>query len=96
MWRKNLITVIAHFNRGKATPFPEKLKGIGGEGSVYYREDSDNTDGGVIVVSYDTFNSSLIFEAFKEHLAENELSAIAMQKVGDGRFFFSWTESHIF
>lgn len=90
-----MITIIAHFNKGTTTPFPSKLKGISGEGSVFTNENLYN-GGGVIVVSYNTFDAELVFQAFKEHLAENDMSAFAMQKVGDEKFFFSWTQSYIF
>ncbi|GAB0154606.1 hypothetical protein [Marinobacterium sp. BA1] len=89
-----MITVIAHFNRGDAGPFPDLLKGISGEGSVF--TNSQIGEGGVIVVSFDTDNPELVRQAFENHLADNDLSALAMQRVGDNQFCYSKTQSHIF
>ena len=88
-----MITVIAHFNIGEAGPFPDLLKGIAGEGSVFTNSIGE---GGVIVVSFDTDNQDIVRQAFENHLAENDLSALVLQRVGDNQCFYSNTQSHIF
>lgn len=89
-----MITVVAVFTKGVAGPFPETLNGIAGEGSVHTNDQVG--EGGVIVVSFDTDNEDLVREAFENHLRNNELSAFAMQRVGDFEFFYSKTKTHIF
>jgi len=89
-----MITVVAHFTKGEAGPFPEQLNGIAGEGSVHTNDQIG--EGGVIVVSFDTDDDNLVREAFESHLARNEMSAFAMQRVGDLEFFYSKTKTHIF
>lgn len=89
-----MITIIAHFSKGIADPFPTLLQGIAGEGCVF--TNSQIGEGGVIVVSFDTDDQGLVRRAFEKHLVENDLSALALHRVGDSQFFYSKTQSHIF
>lgn len=88
-----MITVIAHFNKGSARPFPSLMSGVAGEGSVFL---NPGFEGGVIVVSYDTDDENRLLRAYETHLADNDLSAFAMQRVGEFEFFYSKTNRHIF
>lgn len=89
-----MITVVTVFTKGSAGPFPEKLKGIAGEGSVH--TDDQIGEGGVIVASFDTDIEDLVREAFENHLESNEMSAFSMQRVDDLGFFYWKKKTHIF
>lgn len=89
------ITVVAYFNKGKSTPFPSSIDGIGGEGTVYY-PDSNQDVGGIIVTAYDTEDVDMLVKAFKEHLSENDLSLICIHRVGESKVYYSKTSEYIF
>lgn len=88
------ITVLAHFCQGSPSPFPAALQEleIPSEGSFIPHP----TGGGVIVVSYDTQHGDLIREAFEEHLAEHDLTVLALQRQGETSFFYHRTHTSIF
>jgi len=88
-------TIFAHFNKGTTTPFPKILDGKGsGEGSIFL--DSNIGEGGIIVTSYEIDDIELLITAFKDHLIDNDLSALAIHKLGEKTFCFSETQNYIF
>lgn len=88
------ITVLAHFCQGSPSPFPKALEdlGIPSEGSLIPHP----LGGGVIVVSYDTPHGELVREAFEAHLAEHDLTVLALQRRGETEFFYHRTHASIF
>lgn len=88
------LTVIAHFNVGQSTPFPSDIKGIAGEGEVFMNPNHD--EGGVIVTSYNTDDIERLKSSFEEHLENNDLSALAIHRIGELTFCYSKTQRHIF
>lgn len=88
------ITVLAHFCQGSPSPFPQSLEEleIPSEGSFIPHP----MGGGVIVVSYDTDHADLLRKAFEEHLAEHDLTALAMHRRGEAAFFYSSTSTNLF
>lgn len=88
------ITVLAHFCQGSPSPFPQVLVDleIPAEGSLIPHP----LGGGVILVSYDTGHAELIRRAFEDHLAENDLTVLALQREGETSFVYHRTATSIF
>jgi hypothetical protein len=87
------LTVIAHFCKGTAEPFPSNITNIAGEGSACPHPDGG---GGFIIVSYDTNDIQFLVSSFKAHLKENELTMLCVHKVGDKEICFSETSNMLF
>lgn len=85
---------MAHFCLGAPAPFPQALEDleIPSEGSFIPHP----SGGGVIVVSYDTQHGDLVRQAFEAHLADNDLTVLALQRHGETSFFYHRTATSIF
>ena len=89
------LTVVAHFCKGKAAPFPSNIENISGEGSVFPYP-NDDFGGGFIMTSYDTDDIEFLVSSFEKHLKYNELTFLCIHRVGDIEICYSQTSSMLF